>query len=152
MRLDCRYPSSTTRSGRGAAPVARARDAAAIAAAFHAEHLRLYGYSLQAEGRRSRSSTCACRRSARPSVRPIAASAGGADASAALRAGGAWIPERDAFVSVPVYDGHAMRCGHRIAGPAIVEHQTTAIFVGWDAYDCSVDALGSVRRQAPSAG
>jgi N-methylhydantoinase A/oxoprolinase/acetone carboxylase beta subunit len=52
------------------------------------------------------------------------------------------LTERDAFEQVPVYDGHAMRCGQRISGPAIVEQQTTAIFVS-EAYDCTVDALGS---------
>ena len=56
---------------------------------------------------------------------------------------GRWyVPERDAFAEVAVYDGHRMRCGHRIAGPALVEQQTTAIFVS-DAFDCVVDALGS---------
>ena len=77
----------------------------------------------------------------RPAYRSEAA--GSADASAALKGRrSAYIPERDAFESVPVYDGHAMRCGHRIAGPAIVEQQTTAIFVS-AAFDATVDALGS---------
>ena len=53
-----------------------------------------------------------------------------------------YIAERDAFVEVPVYDGHRMHCGHRVAGPALIEQQTTAIVVS-DSYDCVVDALGS---------
>jgi N-methylhydantoinase A len=35
-----------------------------------------------------------------------------------------------------------MRHGNRIAGPAMIEQETTAIFVS-DAFDCVVDALGS---------
>ena len=31
-----------------------------------------------------------------------------------------YVPERDTFVRVPVYDGHAMRCGHRVTGPALI--------------------------------
>ena len=53
-----------------------------------------------------------------------------------------YIAERDAFAQVPVYDGHRMRCGQRIAGPALVEQQTTAIVIS-EGYDCQVDALGS---------
>jgi N-methylhydantoinase A len=35
-----------------------------------------------------------------------------------------------------------MRHGNRIDGPAMIEQETTAIFVS-DAFDCVVDALGS---------
>ena len=121
------------------------RDAAAIARAFHAEHQRLYGYSLRGRGlaggdhQRAR-----CRRSAPPTARPTAARPPAPPTPSAALKGrrSVYIPERDAFAEVPVYDGHRMRCGHRIAGPALVEQQTTAIFVS-DSYDCVVDALGS---------
>jgi N-methylhydantoinase A len=43
---------------------------------------------------------------------------------------------------MPVYDGHRMRHGHRIAGPAIIEEVTTAVFVS-AAYDCVCDSYGS---------
>jgi hypothetical protein len=43
---------------------------------------------------------------------------------------------------VPVYDGHRMRHGNRVAGPAMIEQVTTAIFVD-ASFDCVVDALGS---------
>ena len=35
-----------------------------------------------------------------------------------------------------------MHCGQRVAGPALIEQETTAIFVS-AAFDCTVDALGS---------
>ena len=67
----------------------------------------------------------------------------GTDAAAALKGRrSVYIPERDAFAQVPVYDGHRMACGHRVAGPALVEQQTTAIVIS-DGYDCVVDKLGS---------
>ena len=156
LRLDCRYLKQYHEVS-VAVPLAviAARDAAAIAAAFHAEHLRLYGYSLQAEGTAIEIINLrlqAIGATERPAYR--SETAGDADASAALKGRReAYIPERDAFDNVPVYDGHAMRCGHRIAGPAIVEQQTTAIFVS-DAFDCTVDALGSFivhARIAPDA-
>ena len=145
LRLDCRYVKQYHEVS-VAVPLqlVEARDAAAIARAFHAEHLRLYGYSLEAE--------CSPVEIINLRVQAIGATdrpvyrseaAGSADAGAALKGRrSVYIPERDAFADVAVYDGHRMRCGHRIAGPALVEQQTTAIFVS-DSYDCVVDALGS---------
>jgi len=121
-----------------------ARDAAGIARAFHAEHNRLYGYSLEQE--------------ATPieiiNVRVQAIGAVdmpayrkdewmGADASHALKGRRAvYVPESRSFAEVPIYDGHRMRFGNRIDGPAMIEQATTAIFVS-ASYDCVVDALGS---------
>ena len=47
-----------------------------------------------------------------------------------------------AFRPVQVYDGHKMRFGNRVRGPALIEQVTTAILVS-DAYDCVVDQYGS---------
>ncbi|MGD8384939.1 MAG: hypothetical protein PVF89_06000, partial [Lysobacterales bacterium] len=64
-------------------------------------------------------------------------------------AGAAHKGERDmyvfsatAFQPVPVYDGHQMRFGNRVRGPAMIEQVTTAILVS-DGYDCVVDQFGS---------
>jgi N-methylhydantoinase A len=43
---------------------------------------------------------------------------------------------------VPVYDGHRLRYGQRISGPAIVEEVTTAIVLT-GAWDAIVDRYGS---------
>ncbi len=145
LRFDCRYLKQY-HEVTVEVPVAviEARDADAIARAFHAEHLRLYGYSLQAEG--SPVEVVNVRLQAigsteRPDVRRQAA--GSADARAALKGRrSVYIPEHDAYAEVPVYDGHRMQCGHRVAGPALVEQTTTAIFVS-ASFDCVVDALGS---------
>jgi N-methylhydantoinase A len=145
LRLDCRYVKQYHEVSVPVPLDAIAhRDNAAIARAFHAEHLRLYGYSLEAEG--SPVEIINVRLQAigatdRPAYRSDAS--GGADASAALKGRrSAYIAERDAFAQVPVYDGHRMRCGNRVEGPALIEQQTTAIVVS-DGYDCVVDALGS---------
>jgi N-methylhydantoinase A len=145
LRLDCRYVKQYHEV---CVPVPLDAivdcDAAAVARAFHAEHLRLYGYSLQAEG--SPVEIINVRLQAIGATdRPAygAAAAGSPDASVALKGRRSiYVPERDAFAQVAVYDGHRMHCGHRVAGPALIEQQTTAIVVS-DSFDCVVDPLGS---------
>jgi N-methylhydantoinase A len=55
----------------------------------------------------------------------------------------AYVPEDDAFRSVPVYDAHRLRNGNRIEGPAIVEAVTTTIVLS-ASYDGVRDAHGSI--------
>jgi N-methylhydantoinase A len=145
LRLDCRYIKQYHEiSVPVPLEVIARRDAGEIGRAFHAEHQRLYGYSLEAEGSPVEIINVrlqAIGATERPAYRNQAA--GEADAGAALKGRrSVYIPERDAFATVPVYDGHSLHCGHRLAGPALIEQQTTAIFVS-DCFDCVVDALGS---------
>jgi len=130
-----------------------ARDETAIAAAFHKEHNRLYGYSLEEQDvpvEIINVRTQAVGRTQRPEFRkePHA----GADASRAVKERRqVYIPDRAAFEEVPVYDGHALRHGNTIVGPALIEEITTAIFVGAN-HDCVVDATGSLvmyRKERP---
>ncbi len=145
LRLDCRYLKQYHEVS---VPVPLAaidgRDAALVARAFHDEHQRLFGYTLEAEA--SPIEIVNVRLQAIGATEPPVLrreTPGPADASAALKCRrSAYVPERDAFAPVPVYDGHRVRCGHRIEGPALIEQQTTAIFVS-DSFDCTVDALGS---------
>jgi N-methylhydantoinase A len=145
LRLDCRYVKQYHEvSVKLPLELIARRDAEAIAHAFHAEHQRLFGYSQQAEGSPVEIINLrlqAIGETERPATRRE--TAGPADASAARKGRrSVYIPERDAYAEVAVYDGHRMRCGHRLRGPALVEQQTTAIFIS-DSYDCVVDALGS---------
>ena len=145
LRLDCRYIKQYHEVSVALPLEVIARcDAGAVAHAFHAEHQRLYGYALEAEGTAVEIVNVrlqAIGATERPAYRSEAA--GDADASAALKGRrSVYIPERDAFASISVYDGHRLRCGHRLDGPALIEQQTTAIFVS-DSFDCVVDALGS---------
>lgn len=121
-----------------------AGDIAAISEAFHGEHNRLYGYSLieqkvpveiinvrvQAVGRTQK-----------PTYRPDPYD--GPDPSSALKEHRqVYIPETNDFREVPVYDGHRLRHGNLVIGPAMIEQETTAIFVS-QSYDCVCDKFGS---------
>lgn len=121
-----------------------ARDSAAIARAFHAEHNRLYGYSLEHENTPVEIINVrvqAVGLTDKPSYRKERWA--GADASAALKGERRiYIPETRAFASVALYDGHRMGYGNRIHGPAMIEQETTAIFVS-ASFDCVVDGYGS---------
>ena len=121
-----------------------ARDAAGIARAFHAEHNRLYGYSLEQENTPIEIINVRVQAIGAvdmPAYRKDEWS--GDDASHALKGRrSVYLPETRAFAEVPIYDGHRMRFGNRIDGPAMIEQATTAIFVS-ASYDCVVDALGS---------
>jgi N-methylhydantoinase A len=120
------------------------RDVAGIARAFHDEHNRLYGYSLEQENAPIEIINVRVQSigfTDKPTYREEAWA--GADASKALKGRrNVYIPETKTFREIPVYDGHKMRHGNRIDGPAMIEQETTAIFVS-DAFDCVVDALGS---------
>ena len=131
-----------------------AGDFAAMAEAFHEMHDRLYGYSLRAEGAALELINVRVRslgRAAPPSLpRPPP---GGPDPARALKGRRrAYVPEAGAFAEVPVYDGHALRAGNRVEGPALLERTDTTLFVS-ARYEAEVDAYGSVmlRRRAGGA-
>jgi N-methylhydantoinase A len=145
VRLDCRYIKQYHEVS---VPIAREllarRDAEGIARAFHAEHNRLYGYSLETE--RTPVELINVRVQAigvveKPRYRKE--DWAGEDAARALKGRRSlYVPEANAFRTVPVYDGHKLGFGNRIAGPAMIEEVTTAVFVS-ESYDCAVDAYGS---------
>jgi N-methylhydantoinase A len=111
---------------------------------FHAEHLRLYGYSLQQEktpleliNLRARAIGITDKPRREPEERAAP------DPTAARKnQRPVWVPEQGAFRTVPVYDGQALRYGNRLSGPAMVEQRNTSLFVG-GAFDLLVDGLGS---------
>jgi N-methylhydantoinase A len=145
VKLDCRYLKQYHEvSFEIPQAVLAARDAGAIATAFHAEHNRLYGYSLESENAGVEIINVRVQAVGVTDKPRYAEEARVAeDASAALKGRRkAYLPEENAFATVPVYDGHRMRHGHRVAGPAIIEEVTTAVFVS-AAYDCVCDKYGS---------
>jgi N-methylhydantoinase A len=145
VKLDCRYVKQYHEVGVEVPREAiRSRDAAAIASGLHREHNRLYGYSLEHEN--APIEIINVRVEAQGSVdkphHPEEAWSD-EDPSAALKGRrDAYVPEDGAFRRVPVYDGHRLRCGQRIAGPAIVEQVTTSIVLT-GAWDAIVDRHGS---------
>ncbi len=124
--------------------VLAARDAGAIAQAFHAEHNRLYGYAMEAEETPIEIINVRVRslgRTEKPA--PPEWPEGAADAAAALKGERrVYIFEDNDFRSVPIYDGAKLRPGHRVAGPAVIEEVTTAILVS-ASFDCVCDRHGS---------
>jgi len=145
LRLDCRYVKQYHEVSLAVPQeLIERRDAAGIAAAFHAEHNRLFGYALAQEGTPVEIINLrlqAVGATDRPQYRGEAWA--GADATAALKGRRrVYLPEAQRFDAVPVYDGHRLRHGNRVDGPALVEQETTAILVS-GAFDCVLDALGS---------
>jgi len=145
VKLDCRYQKQYHEVS---VEVERAwieqGDSEAIHAAFHAEHNRLYGYSL--EDQPVGVDLINVRLQAigiteKPVFREQAHA--GEDAAAALKGRrDMYVFAENAFRPVPVYDGHSMRFGNRVSGPAMIEQVTTAILVS-ESYDCVVDQYGS---------
>jgi len=145
VKFDCRYQKQYHEvSFVVSADALAAGDTNAIAAAFHDEHNRLYGYSLAELG--TGIEIINVRVQSVGKVEKPQPDGGALDAPspdhAKKGARAIYIPEDGAFAETPVYDGALLRPGNRIAGPAMIEETTTAIFVSRD-YDCAVDGLGS---------
>jgi N-methylhydantoinase A len=146
VTLDCRYlkqyhevsfpvPLAATEN----------QDAPAILRAFHDEHNRLFGYSLEQEGTpvemvNVRVQSIGMTDKPEALGEPLA----GADAAAARKGErSAYVFERQAFETIPVFDGHRLHHGNRIAGPALVEMVTTTAFIS-AGYDAVTDRFGSL--------
>ncbi|HEX9277215.1 MAG TPA: hydantoinase/oxoprolinase family protein [Casimicrobiaceae bacterium] len=145
IKLDCRYVKQYHEvSVEVPRETIRARDGAAIAQGLHREHNRLYGYSLEHEAAPIEIINVrvqAVGGTDKPC--PPEEEWSGADAASAQKGRrDAYVPEDNASRPVPVYDGHSLRFGQRIVGPAIIEEVTTAVVLtgSWDAI---VDRFGS---------
>ena len=111
---------------------------------FHAEHNRLYGYSLAEEGTPLELINLRARAigvTDKPKPRDV--ERGGPDPAHALKnERPVWVPEEAGFRPVPVYDGHRLQFGNRLPGPAVIEQRNTTLFVSAD-FDMVVDHVGS---------
>ncbi len=145
VKLDCRYIKQYHEvSLLVPQDLIATRDIAGITRLFNAEHNRLFGYSLEAENTPVEIINVrvqAIGTTDKPTYTPQKHN--GADAAKAVKGERRiYIPESKAYATIPLYDGHRMVCGNRVAGPAMIEQETTAIFVS-ASYDCVVDSLGS---------
>ncbi|MCP5367966.1 MAG: hydantoinase/oxoprolinase family protein [Hyphomicrobiales bacterium] len=103
-------------------------DGAAIRAAFEREHDRLFGHT-QPEGAISINKLRLVAVGAlRPLELPPAAPARAAPTPVDRRR--VWLSEADGWADVDTYRGADLRAGHTLAGPALVEEQTTTVLVG----------------------
>ena len=145
LNLDCRYVKQYHEVS-FPVPMETVRDADAhtVAAAFHAEHHRMYGYSLEQEGTPIELINVRVRATGltqKPAYaeEPFA----GPDPSSALKGERRiYEPEEQAPRFVSVYDGHKTRHGHRMAGPAVIEQVNTTLLLT-AGYDCICDPYGS---------
>ena len=145
VKFDCRYVKQYHEVSFVVPQAALdAQDSGSIADSFHAEHNRLYGYSLQDQDAPIEIINVRVQAlgiTEKPVFKKEAFA--GSDPSKALKGERpAYIPGEKSFTTVPVYDGHQMRCGNQVAGPAIIEQVTTAIFIS-ESFDCLVDQFGA---------
>jgi N-methylhydantoinase A len=119
-------------------------DVGLIASKFHPEHDRLYGYSLEEEGTpieliNLRLSSIG--QTVKPKFREEDYDQ--KDPSKALKKRrNVYLPLKKGFEEVPVYDGHKLRYGNRIEGPAIIEQVNTTTYVTPE-YNVLCDKYGS---------
>jgi N-methylhydantoinase A len=119
-------------------------DPAVLASRFHPEHNRLYGYSLENEGTKvelinMRLTSLGLTDKPRLPEEKFQ----GEDSSHALkRKRRMWLPVEKRFEQVPVYNGHKLKFGNRLQGPALIEQVNTSTFVTPE-YDVVTDRLGS---------
>ncbi|GAB4264108.1 MAG: hydantoinase/oxoprolinase family protein [Deferrisomatales bacterium] len=145
LTLDLRYVRQYHEVGVGISwEEAMACDVEAIAARFHPQHDALYGYSLEDKGapvELINIRLTAVGHTEKPSLAPEPYA--GPDPGAALKGRRpAYLPGEKRFAEVEVYDGMALRHGHRITGPAIIEQVNTTTFVTPE-FDVVVDPLGT---------
>jgi N-methylhydantoinase A/oxoprolinase/acetone carboxylase beta subunit/N-methylhydantoinase B/oxoprolinase/acetone carboxylase alpha subunit len=103
-------------------------DARAIRSAFEIEHNRLYGY-LQATGRIEIVNIRVAATGRMPPT-PSFVTPRAFRPPAPVGSRRVWLAERESAVDMFVFDGAALRFGHAIAGPAVVDEATTTILVG----------------------
>ena len=145
LNLDCRYVKQYHEvSFPTTIEAVRDADGDAIAAAFHVEHKRMYGYSLEEDGVPIELINVRLRASGiteKPHYREEAY--GGRDPADALKGErGVYVPEEGTFRNVPVFDGHKTRHGYHIPGPALIEQVNTTLLLT-ATYDCLCDQRGS---------
>ncbi len=145
VKLDCRYVKQYHEvSFPVAIEAIRTCDADAVAAAFHEEHGRMYGYSLEDERvpvELINVRVLAVGLTEKPAFAEEPYD--GADATAALKGHRpAYIPQERATRRVPVYDGHRTRHGNHIAGPALIEQANTTLLLT-AGRECICDKYGS---------
>ncbi|MCC2113033.1 MAG: hydantoinase/oxoprolinase family protein, partial [Hyphomicrobiales bacterium] len=145
VKFDCRYLKQYHEvSFEVSESALKARDLKAIATAFHAEHNRLYGYSLEEENTPVEIINVRVQSlglTEKPSL--MSTDSASPDASAALKGKRpVYVFEDAGYREIPIYDGHRLQAGNRIAGPALIESVTTAVYIS-ASFDCLVDRYGS---------
>jgi N-methylhydantoinase A len=115
-----------------------------IASKFHPEHNRLYGYSLEEVGmpiELINLRLTSIGKTTKPKFKKEEYNK--LDPSEALKKKRkVYLPLKEAFEEVPVYDGSKLRYGNRVEGPAVIEQVNTTTFVTPE-YNILCDKYGS---------
>jgi len=143
--LDLRYVRQYHEVNVAVAPEdLRAFNEEAVRESFHAQHDRLYGYSLREEGTEVELVNLrltAIGVTEKPALKKEAYK--GKDPGVCLKgARPVFIPSENDFRTIPVYDGNSMGYGQGMKGPAVIEQVNTTIFVPPE-YHVECDAYGS---------
>jgi N-methylhydantoinase A len=119
-------------------------DVGLIASKFHPEHNRLYGYSLEEEGtpiELINLRLLSIGKVVKPKFREEKF-AQEEPSKALKKKRKIYLPNKKDFDEVPVYDGHKLRHGNRVEGPAIIEQVNTTTFITPE-YNVWCDKYGS---------
>ena len=115
-----------------------------VVSKFHPEHNRLYGYSLEEVGtpiELINLRLTSIGKTIKPKFKKEEYDE--LDPSKALKKKRkVYLPLKGAFEEVPVYDGHKLRYGNRVEGPAVIEQVNTTTFVTPE-YNILCDKYGS---------
>ncbi|MGD8537292.1 MAG: hydantoinase/oxoprolinase family protein [Candidatus Aminicenantes bacterium] len=119
-------------------------DVETIGRSFHPEHNRLFGYSLEEEKtpiELINLRLLSVGRTVKPQFKHEEYD--GEDPEKALKTGRkVYLPLEDQFEDIPVYDGHKLKYGNKVVGPALIEQVNTTTFVTPD-YNVLCDRYGS---------
>jgi N-methylhydantoinase A len=119
-------------------------DIESVVSRFHPEHNRLYGYSLEEVGtpiELINLRLTSIGKTTKPKFRKEEYDE--LDPSKALKKKRkVYLPLKGAFEEVPVYDGHRLRYGNRVEGPAVIEQVNTTTIVTPE-YNILCDKYGS---------
>ncbi len=123
-----------------------ARELERLAAAFHAEHARVYGFNAADEPVEAVNLRLAAVGDiAKPALRRLQQGDNAQSARKSLRQ--VYFAEEESYVDCPIFDRYKLGAGCRIDGPAIVEEMdsTTLVHPG---YRAEVDPFGNLLIQA----
>lgn len=119
-------------------------DIESVVSKFHPEHNRLYGYFLEEEGtpiELINLRLLSIGKTDKPKFKEEDYDREG-PSKALKKKRKVFLPLKKTFEEVPVYDGHRLKCGNTVKGPAIIEQVNTTTFVTPE-YDVLCDKYGS---------
>ena len=140
--LDLRYAGQYHEVEVAARDRSMLTDIEAMTEAFHAAHDRLYGYAL-ADGVTPVELVNVRLTAFGVTEKPAPRRISGAGEPISKGARNVYLPDRDGFEEIAVFDGDSLPAGFRGAGPTIVETALTTAFVP-AGFDIAVDELGTL--------